>query len=369
LDKFVEEVLIPEYTRGKRRKDKPEYARLCKQARHLKDRGQPEAAHELKKLYQNMPSPMVEDPDYRRLRYVRYADDFVLGFTGPVEEACEIKARLKAFLRERLKLELSDEKTLITHAQSEAAKFLGYEIMAQSEDTKHTHGKRSVNGVIALRIPVGIVEGKCAEYSVRGRPIHRPELEFEDDFTIVYDYQSRYRGYVQFYKLATNLAWLNRLKWVMEISLLKTLAHKHKTSVSKVARQHTSQIQTPEGPRKCIEIVLARAGKEPLKTHFGGISLARNPIAIIEDQPTTLRKPSRSELVQRLLADECEICGATDDIEVHHIRGLKDLNVRGQKEKPLWMQIMSARQRKTLVVCRSCHTKIQHGKPTGKQAH
>lgn len=362
LDKFVEKTLIPEYTRGKERKENPEYKKLYKRAWYLKKRGRHDEARELEKQYQQMPSMVVDDPAYRRLRYIRYSDDFLLGFTGPIAEAREIKERLREFLQNQLKLELSEEKTLITHARCEMAKFLGYEIVAQHNDTKHTDNRRSINGVIELRIPARFVEEKCAIYMKKGKPIHRPELENEEDFTIVYNYQSRYRGYVQFYKLATNLGWLNRLKWIMGTSLLKTLAHKHKVSVNKVAKRYKRTIRLPQGLRKCIEVTIIRKGKEPLKTRFGGIPLIRDPKAVIKDLFTVQRKPTRSELVQRLCADVCEICGTTGNIEVHHIHALKDLKTKGRKEKPLWMQIMSARKRKTLMVCKDCHNKIHQRK-------
>ncbi|CAG0954147.1 Group II intron-encoded protein LtrA [Anaerolineae bacterium] len=369
LDQFVEKTLLPEYTRGEMREENPEFSRLFKKAWHLKKTGRYDEAHELEKQYQQMPSKVVDDPNYRRLRYIRYADDFLLGFAGPLTEAREIKEKLREFLRDHLKLELSEEKTLITHARTEVAKFLGYELATQQADSKHTDGKRSVNGVIALRVPAAFVEEKCADYMANQKPVHRPELESEEDFTIVYHYQSRYRGYVQFYKLAINLAWLSRLKWVMETSLLKTLAHKHKTRVSRIVRQYKKKLKLPGGIRKCIAVTITREGKEPLKTYFGGIPLIRNPKATIVDLSTTNRKPTRSDLVKRLLADVCEICGATGNIEVHHIHALKDLKVKGQREKPLWMQIMAARRRKTLMVCKSCHDKIQYGKPTRLQRH
>jgi len=362
LDEFVEKILIPDYTRGKRRKADLEYLKLYKMAQKLNKKGRYEEARELEKQYQQMSSMVVDDPDYRRLRYVRYSDDFLLGFTGPIAEAREIKEKLKEFLQNQLKLELSEEKTLITHARSEMAKFLGYEIVAQHDDTKHTNNRRSINGIIELRIPVRFIEEKCATYTKRGKPIHRPELENEEDFTIVYNYQSCYRGYVQFYKLATNIGWLNRLRWIMETSLLKTLAHKHKINVNKVAKRYKKQIKLPQGLKKCIEVTVVRKGKGPLRTYFGGIPLIRDSKAIIKDLSTARRRPTRSELVKRLCADICEICGTTDNIEVHHIHALKDLKTRGRKEKPLWMQIMSARKRKTLMVCRNCHNKIHQRK-------
>jgi group II intron reverse transcriptase/maturase len=128
LDRFVETYLIPRYTKGKTRKYNPVYIRLRNRAAQLRKRGQRKEAQQLKKQAQELPSQDPNDPDYRRLKYVRYADDFCLAFIGPYEEAKAIKQQLQDFLREELKLSLSEEKTLITHARSQAAKFLGYEI-------------------------------------------------------------------------------------------------------------------------------------------------------------------------------------------------------------------------------------------------
>jgi hypothetical protein len=288
---------------------------------------------------------------------------FLLAFIGPIAEARAIKAKLSTFLKERLKLDLSEEKTLITHAQTETAKFLGYEIRVQQEDTKHTEGRRSVNGIVGLRVPATFVEEKCALYMRNGKPIHRPELLDEDDFTIISLYQSEYRGYVQYYTLAQNVAWLNNVRTVMRLSLLKTLANKHKTSVARMRAKYQKTVRLPQGPRKCLEITIKREGKKPLIARFGGIPLQRDLKTRIQDFPTTRKPPSRSELIKRLLADTCEVCGAMGDIEVHHIHALKDLKVKGKKEMPLWMQIMSARRRKTLMVCKACHAAIQYGKP------
>jgi len=255
LDKFVEQTLIPEYTRGEKRAENQDYSKLQKLAWYFKNSGQPDRAHKLKLQYQQMPSKDVHDPEYRRLSYLRYADDFLLGFAGPIAEAEEIKAKLRTFLRDTLKLELSEEKTLITHAQTQAAKFLGYEIVAQHEDTRHTEGQRSINGIVGLRVPAKFVEEKCALYMHNGKPIHRAELINDEDFTIIDLYQSEYRGYVQFYSLAHNIAWLSRLRWVMWLSLLKTLAIVFQ-KIDKVRRQAAK----PETVRVALDAVAPGKG-------------------------------------------------------------------------------------------------------------
>lgn len=149
----------------------------------------------------------------------------------------------------------------------------------------------------------------------------------------------------------------------MRLSLLKTLAWKYKTSVANIRAKYQKTVKLPQGLRKCVEITVGREGKQPLVASFGGIPLKRNSHAVIHDLLLMHYTPSRNELIKRLLANVCEICGATDDIQIHHVRALKDLKVKGRKEKPLWMQLMSARRRKTLVVCRDCHSAIHQGNP------
>lgn len=295
------------------------------------------------------------------------ATRLLLGFAGPNREAEEIKEKLRAFLRDSLKLELSEEKTLITHAATEKAHFLGYDIAVTQCDTKITGNKRSVNGGIALRVPASFIRERCRRYMKNGKPIHRTERTHETDYSIVCQYQSEYGGYVQYYQLADNIAWLSKLQGVMRLSLLKTLAHKHKTSVAKVRRKYAATVKTPEGPRKCLEVQMPRAGKTSLVARFGGIPLRVNRKAIIEDRVLNSRTIGRTELVQRLLANACEACGSTLNVEVHHERKLADLNQPGRKPKPDWIKLMAARQRKTLVLCRECHRNLHAGRPLKRE--
>ena len=363
LDKFVETMLIPAHTRGTRRQHNPSYRALGSRLAYHRKRGNHSLAKALRHEMQQLPSGDPYDPEYRRLRYVRYADDFVLGFIGPKAEAGQIKESLETFLRDNLKLELSKEKTLITHATSQAAGFLGCELINQQANTKHDHsGRRSINGRIGLRVPAKVIEQHCHTYMGNGKPAHRAELINDDDFTIVRRYQAEFRGVVQYYLLAYNVSHFGKLQWVMEESLAKTLAAKHKTTRRKVFRRLKSVAPTEHGERACLQVVVQQGeGERPLVAQFGGIPLKRNKQAVLVDQQPQRYRAERTELIQRLLADECELCGSTVDVEVHHIRALRDLNVKGQGEKPLWIQVMAARQRKTLVVCRPCHLNAHGG--------
>ena len=211
-------------------------------------------------------------------------------------------------------------------------------------------------------MPLAFVKEKSPLYMEKGKPIHRTELMNDDDFTIISHFQSEYRGYVEYYLMAQNVYQLGHLRYIMETALLKTLAAKHKSSVAKMAEKHGSTRDTAYGKRACLKLVIEREGKKPLTAVFGGIPLRRNVKAVIEDKNTTRIVP-RNELITRLLAEACEICGSTQDVEVHHIRKLADLNRKGRAEKPLWMQTMSARKRKTLVLCRKCHVDLHAGRP------
>jgi group II intron reverse transcriptase/maturase len=359
LDRFVETTLIPEFTRGDTKRWHPEYTRLRNLIRKLETEGAPgETLEPLRQKTRIMSQRNPFDSKYRRLRYIRYADDFLLGLDGPKEDAEEIRSRIGEFLRDNLKLELSQEKTLITHAKTEKSRFLGYEI-----STWNARGPNS--GAIVLRIPNQTIEDKIARYSREGKPASRPELHNESDFAIIDKYGLEFRGYVQYFAYARNRHWLNRLQWYMEVSLLKTLAGKHKSSVAKMGKRFAGKAISDNGVIHCISIRIEREGKRPLYAQFGGISLKRQPFAMIEDHPVDQdRHVERNELIQRLRSDECELCGSKDRVQSHHIRKLADLKRHGQKELTTWKWVMSARKRKTLMVCHHCHVAIHAGQPT-----
>jgi group II intron reverse transcriptase/maturase len=363
LDSFVEKVLIPEYTRGDSRAPNPEYREVEKQLARMRRRGDRPAVRALRKQRRTMPSKDPADPGFRRLRYMRYCDDHLLGFTGPKAEAEEIKIRLATFLREELKLELSQEKTLITHARTGAARFLGYEITVQHADHKVTGKGRSANGIVGLRVPRDVIKAKCSPFLKLGEPERRNQMVNEDDHTIVRTYGAEYRGLVEYYLLAGDVYRLNRLEWVMKTSMLKTLACKHDSTVTKMADRHKTTIATPYGPRRCFEVSVEREGRKPLVARFGGIPLRRKKNAVLTDRIPSPVAVRRKELVTRLQAARCELCKQTGVVEAHHVRRLADLAKPG-KPQPVWDQLMAKRRRKTLIVCVTCHATIHHGQST-----
>lgn len=199
LDRFVEETLLPIYNRGDRRRKEPKYKAILNAARRDGDKSDQKEAVRLRKRAQSLPSRDPNDPDFRRLWYVRHADDFLLRFSGPRHEGEEIKERIGEFLRKILQLELSDTKTLITHAADKAARFLGYEVVALHTDSRHDNrGQRIINGLVRLKVPNDVIVERCRRYMRNGKAAHRPERLHDDDFSIVSQYGAEYRGFVQY---------------------------------------------------------------------------------------------------------------------------------------------------------------------------
>ena len=294
LDAFVEETLMPEYNRGVERVKNPAYRKVQKALTRARERGDRVEARSLRQRLRGLPSKDPRDPGYRRLRYCRYADDHLLGFTGPKAEAEEIKQRLGQFLRDELRLELSEEKTLITHARTSAARFLNYEITVRQNDQAITNGQRSSNGTVRLRVPAKVIKAKCAHYMKRGQPARRTQVMNMDDYAIVSIYGAEYRGIVQYYLLASDVYRLNRLNWVMETSMLKTLGGKHRSTVCKTAAKYKAKVDTPYGLRTCFEARIERTGgRKPLVARYGGIPLRPQKKAILRDHRT--RSSGRSQ--------------------------------------------------------------------------
>lgn len=369
LDRYVVDTLIPRNDRGQKRANNLEYNRCTEAMAKAKKEGNRSLFRKLSLKRRTLPAGDPQDPNYRRLRYIRYADDFLLGFIGPKAEAEDIKHQLTAFLHDELRLELSSDKTLITHAQTEVARFLGYEIQAQHRNDKlDSKRRRSINGDIGLYLPQSVIDGANHKYMRKGKSAHRPELLHESDYSIVSKYQTEYRGLVQYYLLASNVSRLGYVHHTMRASLAKTLANKHKARAKAILAKYASSITTPDGTLTCLRVEVPRAnGKPPLVATFGGISLRSRRTATITDRVTvTYFGWRQTDIVKRLLADACEICGIIGNCQVHHVRKLSDLLKPG-RPKPEWMKRMIALRRKTLVVCSPCHHDIHAGKPLKRE--
>jgi group II intron reverse transcriptase/maturase len=371
LDKYVEDILIPKYIRGRRRARHPGYQSLGSRKEREKKQGDIEAVQEIVKEMRKLPSVDTHDPDFRRLKYCRYADDFLLGFQGPRSEAEAIKAELKTFLQ-TIGLELSDEKTRITHAQSQPALFLGYEISVAgnrskiSKDTSNPRRKiRRVNGVIQLRVPRSVVTKWRRKYSKGGKPARMPSRLRLSDFEIVTMFGAELRGLCNYYSMAQNYGKAcSTIRWYCMESLRKTLCNKHRLGIRESYARYYSK-PTKQGEFAHMRVEIPREGKRPLVARCGETPLKVKQTVYLEDEIPSMfhLKVTGSELVQRLLAEKCELCGHEGYVEVHHEQSIKSLKSRweGRRAKPRWVEAMLLKRRKTLVVCKPCHTKITFG--------
>jgi group II intron reverse transcriptase/maturase len=354
LDRFVEDELIPRHTRGTIRTPNRAYRRAQDSVRRARTAEDWERYKQSRSLMWTLPSKDVTDPGYRRLRYSRYADDHILGFVGPKREAEQIKNELAVFLRDRLKLELSPTKTLITHARTGAARYLGYDITVAHDQTVRRRQRRAVNGTVTLRVPNDVVRAKAADFLKDGKPRPITALHNHDDYSIVDWYGGKYRGIVNYYKLATNIQTLNWLRWVMASSMLKTLARKHHSTKAKMAAKYKTKIYTPRGLRTCFEAQLDRGSRHPLTARFGEVQLIRDNNARIYDPPPAGPTYPRKQIIERVRRRTCEMCGAERvEVEVHQVRGLASLDLDTDAGKA-----MARMRRKTLIVCGPCHDLI-----------
>jgi group II intron reverse transcriptase/maturase len=369
LDQYVENELIPKYTKGERRAENKKYRAILKQKDKYKRHKNWEKVKEAEKISQKMPSKDPADPNFKRLYYIRYADDWLIGVSGSKEEADEIKTHIAEYLLKELNLNLSEEKTLITHSRNEKARFLGYDIHVLHENAKHDHrGQRIINGVIGLRVPRDKMQMKMNEYMAKGEPIHRKERTINSDYDIISQYQSELRGFVQYYLRAYNAHQMHNVKRVIEISLAKTLASKHKITVNEVYKKYKAVAETENGEYKVLQAQVEREDKSPLIAQFGGIKIGYDKNATITDTPKQIFNV-RSQLIDRLTRNVCELCGASGNMEMHHVRKLKNLSKNGRNNKPEWMKRMIAMNRKTLAVCDSCHNNIHYGEYDGTKIH
>jgi hypothetical protein len=212
-------------------------------------------------------------------------------------------------------------------------------------------------------VPIPVIKAKCVPYLERGKPAAQRALQNLDDYDIVAAYGAKYRGISQYYLLAGDVYRLSRLRWVMVTSLLKTLAAKHDSTVTKMAARYKAAIETPHGPRTCFEAVRIREGNQkPLVARFGGIPLKRQKTAVIVDRAPGRDPYPRKEIITRLQRNRCELCQQSGQVQVHHVARLANLAYPGAGQ-PAWARLMAAKRRKSLMVCPPCHDQIHAERP------
>ncbi len=373
FDKYIKEYAA-KFRKGDRRSINPEYWRLNNKKNWLKQKLQKTSDEQMRKSYlyeiaqlskQMLSTPHKDamDADFRRLQYVRYADDFLISVIGSKSECETIKADITQFMREQLKLELSDEKTLITHAQDKA-KFLGYEIFIRKSDAvkRNRDGvlKRDFNGAVVLTLNSAVIQKKLTEYNalevrnIDGKDIwwskprrYMTPMKPED---ILAQYNAEIRGLYNYYSLAANVSKeCASFAFIMKMSMFKTLGWKLNTSARKVRQkyQKDKDFVIPYNDAK---------GKQKYRVFYNEGFKKRNAQFDVDYDklPQTMYVPYPS-LVERLKDGRCELCGKEGKVVMHHVRTLTKL--KGNNE---WERLMLKRHRKTLVVCEDCNSMIQN---------
>ena len=373
FDKYIKDYAA-KFRKGDRRSINPDYWRLNNKKNRLKQKLQKTSDEQMRKSYlyeiaqlskQMLSTPHKDamDADFRRLQYVRYADDFLISVIGSKSECETIKADITQFMREQLKLELSDEKTLITHAQDKA-KFLGYEIFIRKSDAvkRNKDGvlKRDFNGAVVLTLNSAVIQKKLTEYNalevrnIDGKDIwwskprrYMTPMKPED---ILAQYNAEIRGLYNYYSLAANVSKeCASFAFIMKMSMFKTLGWKLNTSARKVRQkyQKDKDFVIPYNDAK---------GKQKYRVFYNEGFKKRNAQFDVDYDklPQTMYVPYPS-LVERLKDGRCELCGKEGKVVMHHVRNLTKL--KGCNE---WEKLMLKRHRKTLVVCEDCNSMIQN---------
>lgn len=347
----------------------PEYTKLVGLRQRLHNKIKNSNGIEREKLieeYKTATAQMLKLPakqcDDKKIKYVRYADDFLIAVNGNRQDCEKIKQELTEFINTTLKMELSQEKTLITHSNT-PARFLGYDVRVRRDQQIKPKGKfktRSMNNKVELSIPFKdkiekflFSNGTVKQRSENGKlePIHRPQLLNRTDLEIVTIYNAELRGICNYYGLASNFNKLIYFNYLMEYSCLKTLAGKHRSKVSKIRAMYK------DGTGKWAIPYETKTGIK--KMYFANYADCKGK-KFTDIVPQTAKNYSHdvTTLESRLKAKICEVCGCTenDRYEIHHVNKVK--NLKGKSE---WEKIMIAKRRKTIVVCHKCHMAIHHG--------
>jgi group II intron reverse transcriptase/maturase len=345
----------------------PEYYKVQWQVRAARnaiskanEEERPQLLKELKRARQAMLATPAKLQTDKKFVYIRYADDFIIGINGSREDCEALKGKLASFVRDELKMELSEEKTLITHS-SKQARFLGYDICVRRNATAKPNGQgytqRTLNNKVELCVPLqdkierflfsnDIVKQKNGALA----PVCRKKLLKLSDLEIVIAVNSELRGLCNYYCLASNFNSLDYFAYLMEYSCLKTLAGKHKTTTAKIIKANQ------DGRGKWGIAYNTKGGKKRL--YFAKFrDCKENSVCedVIRNRALEFSY-TKSSLERKLDAQVCEMCGRTDvKLVFHHVNKVKNL-----KGKALWEQLMIAKRRKTLAVCPDCHKQIHN---------
>lgn len=367
LDLFVEG-LRSNLETEKARQPNPVYRRLQRQKGVAEKKGDITTVALLAQKMRDIPSFDAHDPAFARVRYLRYADDWIIGLVGSNALAIQLKEQIKVFLQEELKLTLSEEKTHIRHAGTEQAKFLGTLISIQGGGnaeakvvTVTRNGskfrKRVTGWLPKMKMPVDDLikrlhsKGFC---TVEGEPVGKVawvNLTHED---ILLRYSATLRGLANYYGFADNYSAITRIQYILQHSAAKTLATKFRLKsrsivFRKFGRSLKAKTEVSENEVKETHLWLESDFRRKPNRFLGG------------DPPKPLNEIWIKRLTRSHLGSSCCICNASNGIQMHHVR-----HVRKAGHKPKgFHKVMGLINRKQIPVCLECHGKIHKGEYDG----
>ncbi|HZS76883.1 MAG TPA: reverse transcriptase domain-containing protein [Ktedonobacteraceae bacterium] len=362
LDEYVEQ-LRKELEKGEARRFNPEYRSLQKRRQYLAKTGKINTREyrELGVQMRKLPSLDPRDPNFVRVRYVRYADDWIIGVTGPKRLAEEIKEKVRQFLKARLDLTLSEEKTVITNARTSDAKFLGYRIRlgrsktAEQKQTLSTNAsgkifkRRSTGMQIVLKAPMGELVKKLHQKGfcdAKGRPLHKSPWILLDEDQIVSLYSSMNRGLQNYYRPADNWAELSRIQYILKFSLAKTLAAKRRVSITRIIKD------------KGIQATVTRKGQQRIITFYRNSDWTIDRKAFSNSPTVDLVRMHERMRVRSKLGLPCCICLNHIGVVMHHVRHIRKIT---DKQAKGFTGLLAKLNRKQIPVCQECHRKIHNG--------
>lgn len=353
FDKFVMEIK-KNFDNGTKVLRNKEYHKLATRLlRKIKTGKEPkENVKKEKQNLLNIKHGEFEESEFRRISFIRYADDWVLGIRGSRKESLEIKNSCQKFLKERLRLDLSEEKTKITNLLENKVKFLGCKLYLKKNpnltkiNRNGTTFKRRNSLNLIMEAPIKDILNKLEEagFAKGGKSVPKGLLIHKSKEQIVNIYNVVFRGFLNFYSFAYNRGGLvSLLRHILWFSCGKTLAVKFKAGgISKIINKFgadfkgNSKISFYKPDYKIIKGSQKFKINTVIKTNVSG--LYGDPI-------------SKAKLFNM----KCKFCESEKMVEMHHIRMMRDIKHFHDKIS----EKMIKENRKQIPLCRKCH-KMHH---------
>jgi group II intron reverse transcriptase/maturase len=368
LDEKVQEIRLRLEQGGKQKQVNPEYRKLAAQKARLVQKGatRTKAFRELVRKIRSTPTVVVDDPTFIRIKYVRYADDWLIGIAGPRRLAEQVKEELTTFLSHHLKLTLSPEKTKITHARQAQARFLGTDlsigrggvprVVTTRNGTARPIRRRSTGSETVMTAPLTDLihrlhtKGFC---TLTGQPTAKKEWIHLEVRQLILWYSNINRGIQNYYRFTDNFSSLSRIQYILQFSLAQTLAAKFKCSLRQIFQRFGTSptIQIKDGKQ---ERQIAFYHNSDWKKQRNGFPKGHAPVDLLQE---SIRLRSRSKLGMA-----CCICNNPHQVEMHHVRHIRKM---GEKKPGGINALLRSLNRKQLPVCVLCHQKIHRGEYDG----